>query len=501
MWGNSTGSAGVYGVGPNDWGVYGNSTNGYALYGYSENGYGLYARTYTTTRSAGYFYNGGGSGTNRGTGVSGYTGSGSTAFTHPSGGWWNAGGEFSGPNGLIGAASESSGVGVLAINSVGGTALYASKPSSSGGGTAFQVSNSGTGAAVSVDNNAASTTDALQVFNYGTGRAGYFYNGNGSTSNGLSLYNYGTGPGSYFYNSSAYNGDAFVLSNSGNGDALNVYRYGTGRAAYFSGDVYVNGTLGKAGGGFKIDHPLDPANQYLQHSFVESPDMMNVYNGNITTDANGEATVMLPDYFEALNRDFRYQLTVIGQFAQVMVKDEIQNNRFTIKTDKPNVKVSWQVTGIRQDAWANANRLQVEETKPVKEQDTYLYPEGFGQPASEGIDYARRLDRSQPHRRACLVDADCSVPADCALSADSAVDSNRSTGADRPAFTERAVAAARLRFVGSSLEAMVIPACAGIRHLGFRRKCHWRQRLNSSFPRAGMTWRSVRQDEADHENF
>ncbi len=119
MWGNSTGSAGVYGVSPNDWGVYGNSTNGYALYGYSENGYGLYARTYTTTRSAGYFYNGGGSGTNRGTGVSGYTGSGSAAIPIQAAVGRMRAGEFSGPNGFIGAASESRGVGVLAINSGG----------------------------------------------------------------------------------------------------------------------------------------------------------------------------------------------------------------------------------------------------------------------------------------------------------------------------------------------------------------------------------------------
>lgn len=77
--------------------------------------------------------------------------------------------------------------------------------------------------------------------------------------------------------------------------------------------------------------------------------MLNIYNGNITTDANGDATVVLPAYFEALNRDFRYQLTVIGQFAQAIVQDEIQANHFTIKTDKPGVKVSWQVTGIRQD--------------------------------------------------------------------------------------------------------------------------------------------------------
>src|SRR5208283_4202061 len=121
----------------------------------------------------------------------------------------------------------------------------------------------------------------------------------------------------------------------------------------------VIGTLSKGGGSFKIDHPLDPAGKYLYHSFVESPDMMNVYNGNVTTDKRGLATVVLPDYFGALNRDFRYQLTVIGQFAQAMIGKEISHNRFTIRSNKPGVKVSWQVTGIRQDAYANAHRIQV----------------------------------------------------------------------------------------------------------------------------------------------
>jgi hypothetical protein len=41
-----------------------------------------------------------------------------------------------------------------------------------------------------------------------------------------------------------------------------------------------------------------------------------------------------------LNRDFRYQLTVIGTFAQAIVVTEIANGSFSIKTDKPNVKVS-----------------------------------------------------------------------------------------------------------------------------------------------------------------
>jgi len=84
--------------------------------------------------------------------------------------------------------------------------------------------------------------------------------------------------------------------------------------------------LTKGSGSFKIDHPLDPAKKYLSHSFVESPDMMNVYNGNVTTDRHGFAIVTLPSYFEALNRDFRYQLTVIGQFAQAIVAEEISHN-------------------------------------------------------------------------------------------------------------------------------------------------------------------------------
>jgi hypothetical protein len=54
------------------------------------------------------------------------------------------------------------------------------------------------------------------------------------------------------------------------------------------------GTLSKGGGSFKIDDPLDPAHKYLSHSFVESPDMMNVYNGNITTDRLGLATSSCP---------------------------------------------------------------------------------------------------------------------------------------------------------------------------------------------------------------
>jgi hypothetical protein len=181
---------------------------------------------------------------------------------------------------------------------------------------------------------------------------------------------------------------AILSAASGDGEGagnLGITNFTGTSTIYLEGNVNVGGNLSKGGGSFKIDHPLDPANKYLYHSFVESPDMMNVYNGNVTTGKQGLATVVLPDYFEALNRDFRYQLTVIGRFAQAIVAKEVKHNRFTIKTSKPGVKVSWQVTGIRQDAYANAHRIQVEEGKPPQEQGRYLHPELFGAPPEQAI--------------------------------------------------------------------------------------------------------------------
>jgi hypothetical protein len=158
-------------------------------------------------------------------------------------------------------------------------------------------------------------------------------------------------------------------------------------AGVFAGNVQVTGSLSKSSGTFKIDHPQDPGNKYLYHSFVESPDMKNIYDGTITTNSTGEASVELPAYFESLNRDFRYQLTAIGQFAQLIVSDEISNNLFKIKSSIPNVKVSWQVTGIRKDAYAEANRVVVEVEKMGEEKGTYIHPELFGKDKTKGVNY------------------------------------------------------------------------------------------------------------------
>jgi hypothetical protein len=159
----------------------------------------------------------------------------------------------------------------------------------------------------------------------------------------------------------------------------------SGLAGDFVGDVNISGNLSKGGGSFKIDHPLDPENKFLYHSFVESPDMMNIYNGNITTDENGEASVQLPDWFGALNRDYRYQLTTIGVFAQAIVSEKIKGNRFVIRTSTPNVEVSWQVTGIRKDAYAEKHRIPVEEMKREEERGYYLHPDAFNQPEEKNI--------------------------------------------------------------------------------------------------------------------
>jgi hypothetical protein len=143
------------------------------------------------------------------------------------------------------------------------------------------------------------------------------------------------------------------------------------------GDLNVTGDLTKGGGSFKIDHPLDPKNKYLYHSFVESDEMMNVYSGNVDLDADGRAVVKLPDWFEAVNQDFRYQLTCIGGYAPVYIEKEIEDGSFVVAGGSPDLRVSWQVTAVRHDPFANMRRIEVEVEKPAGEKGTYLHPEAY----------------------------------------------------------------------------------------------------------------------------
>jgi len=163
--------------------------------------------------------------------------------------------------------------------------------------------------------------------------------------------------------------------------------------------VYAGGNLGASGfKSFRIDHPLDPENRYLLHYSAEGPEPLNVYSGNITTDAQGIAWVTLPDWFEEINRDFRYLLTVVddgdvNDFVQAKIVQKIRGNRFSIKTSRPHVEVSWEVKGVRNDLWVRAHGAPVEAEKLGAERGTYQHPELYGKPKDMGLDYGARSEQ------------------------------------------------------------------------------------------------------------
>ena len=167
----------------------------------------------------------------------------------------------------------------------------------------------------------------------------------------------------------------------------------SGYAGTFEGNVNVTGTISSMTGDVKMDHPLDPANKYLVHASVESSEMMNIYTGNVVTDESGSATVALPSWFESLNTDFRYQLTTIGQDAHAWISQEVQSGKFAIRTNAPQVKVSWQITAVRQDAYAKAHPLFAEQEKPANERGYYIHPELYGQPEQKQTEWGRRPER------------------------------------------------------------------------------------------------------------
>jgi hypothetical protein len=155
------------------------------------------------------------------------------------------------------------------------------------------------------------------------------------------------------------------------------------RAGLFEGSVLVRGNFDVVSGSknFKIDHPLDPKTRYLSHTCVESSEMKNVYDGVAQLDEDGAASVDLPEWCEALNGDFRYQLTAVGGAApNLHVAEEISENRFKIAGGQEGMKVCWQVTGSRKDPWAAANPFEVEQEKPQEERGRYLQPNLYDAP-------------------------------------------------------------------------------------------------------------------------
>ena len=86
--------------------------------------------------------------------------------------------------------------------------------------------------------------------------------------------------------------------------------------------------------------------------------------------------MQLPNWFQAENGDFRYQLSALGSPSpDLYVAEEISGNQFKIAGGKAGQKVSWQVTAVRQDAYAVSHPLIVEEPKNDRERGHYIHPE------------------------------------------------------------------------------------------------------------------------------
>ncbi|MBN8482160.1 MAG: hypothetical protein J0L88_11285 [Xanthomonadales bacterium] len=301
--------------------------------------------------------------------------------------------------------------------------MHAFAGPSAGPNAALTLSHLGDGPALWVSNSGSEST----LLSQGSGTGGGIYSSVGSSGqrSALTAYNYGTqrygleteivnpsSPRTAIFARTSGTGNAIGAEVNSNTTATALYARTTSNqngsfAASFTGPVRVDcaaascnttqalritgntqvvGTLSKSAGSFRIDHPLDPEGKYLSHSFVESPDMKNLYDGVVTLDGNGSAVVTMPDWFEALNREFRYQLTGIGAPSPgAYIAEEIRGNRFAIAGGTPYAKISWMVTGTRHDAYAEKFRIPVEEDKPADERGRYLVPEAYGQPADRGI--------------------------------------------------------------------------------------------------------------------
>jgi hypothetical protein len=335
VYGLATTGIGTAGVssGSTGYGVYGVNTatsgNAFGTYGSSASpaGYAVYGVNIATTGPAYGVY-----GTNASTAGVGTLG----AATAASGSTY----------GVYGSVVSPSGIGVNGA-AISGTGVAGTTTSS----TAYGV----------YGGNAGTTGNAYGVYGTTASTAGIGVRGVASATSGANYGVYGT--------TVSPSGVGVEATSTAGGTALVATATGGGSAGQFNGNVKitgnlaVSGTVSKGGGSFRIDHPLDPEHKYLYHSFVESPDMMNIYNGVVTLSRHGDAVVKLPDWFDALNRDFRYQLTCIGGFAPVYIAGEVSGNQFKIGGGRPGMKVSWQVTGIRKDAFANEHRIPVEENK------------------------------------------------------------------------------------------------------------------------------------------
>jgi hypothetical protein len=303
-----------------------------------------------------------------------------------------------GRSGLFGRdTSRGGGYGVSA-DSVHGTGVYGASSAEGGSGV---VGFGGVGGTSGTGVTGQGTFAGVYGLTNNDSRYGIHGEASGAAENARGVYGLARGAGGTgVWGEGAYIGVVGTCTGS-NGFGMFASANAPSEGLGVDGTASVSGLMSKGGGSFKIDHPLDPARKYLYHSFVESPDMMNVYNGLVVLGRDGQARVELPDWFEALNRDFRYQLTAVGATApNLHISSKVADGAFTIAGGNEGQEVSWQVTGIRQDAFANAHRIVVEVDKPAEDHGRYLHPELFGKSQDQVVTAVAKARSHAARRRA-----------------------------------------------------------------------------------------------------
>jgi hypothetical protein len=258
--------------------------------------------------------------------------------------------------------------------------------SNTGGGTALQVNGSTSGTALNAIY-VAGNSSTYGIFSEGTscailGKSYVSYTGTGVKGQaagfsggygvwGESTNNYGYG----IYGTSPTGGGGAGVYGSG---WAGLYGIGGTYGLYCVGAAYVSGYLTKAGGGFTIDHPVDPENKFLVHGFVEAPVMTNVYRGKVTLDANGTAEITLPGYYDATNENGDVTCSPVGQAMPGLFPSEVVNGKFTLVGGVAGGKVNWTLLADRADKWAKENQPGTEVSKKEHEKGKFMHPHLFG---------------------------------------------------------------------------------------------------------------------------
>jgi hypothetical protein len=283
--------------------------------------------------------------------------------------------------GVVGSSPSGRGVWGNTANGIGVLGNHAGTSASDSPGVQGQsAAGNGTGVeGIATNSSLAKGVRGVSDSGYG----GYFV---APGQGGYGVYSFGSDVG--VFASSSQSGTGVSAASTG-GTAVSGTS-STGYAGYFTGKVAITGGCTGCTGPsvLQIDDPLDPAHKYLNHSSVASSQQLDVYSGNVTTNAKGFAIVTMPRWFQALNRSFRYQLTIVGSRGwNARVVKPMANNRFTIQSDRSHVQVSWEVSAVRHDRYAEAHSTRVIVSKPKADQGKYVHPELYGKPRSAAIGY------------------------------------------------------------------------------------------------------------------